>query len=360
MQTLRRLAALSGLKPSPDEAPGAWKVWIMAGYFELFTDHQSHVRFRLLGPGGGLLAVSGPFGDTKAAAAAICDVRECAGTGLIEDHSVAAPADDPAAPLELAHSRNQLRVATATRRAVAAHRSWQDRGGLDVFMMESEHVGEILTGLAAQAVNTFSITTSGVSCGFSLSRPKRSPAFGGSGALALALNDMQDNLGEGPGVRARTGQAPVLVGDLTHDRRWPELAGPSAGLGIRSVLAVPVPAEGGASVVLTLCVGRPDALSLDEIRAAEQFAGQAERTLRPALRIAELKDLAEDLQAALANRTVIDTALGVVMAQNHCGHDGAFDILVRAASSRNTKLRDVAAAVVASVSTERLPVHFDP
>nr|WP_302487855.1 ANTAR domain-containing protein [Paenarthrobacter ureafaciens] len=63
--------------------------------------------------------------------------------------------------------------------------------------------------------------------------------------------------------------------------------------------------------------------------------------------------MAEDLQTALANNTVIDTALGVVMAQNHCGHDTAFDVLVRAADSRNTKVRDVAAAVVASVSAAR-------
>jgi hypothetical protein len=333
--------------------PGAWKVWIMAGYFELFTDHQSHIRFRLLAPGGGLLAVSGPFGDTKAAAAAIRDVRECAGTGLIQDHSLAAPVDDPETPVELARSRNHLRAAAAKRRAVAAHQAWQDRGGLDVVMMEREHVRDILTGLAAQVVSSLSTTIPGVSCGFSLFRPKRSPAFGGSGALAFALNDMQDNLRQGPGMTAMAGQAPVLVGDLTNDCRWPVLTVAAAGMGITSVLAVPAPAEGGSSVILTLCGDRPDALSLDKIRAAEQLAGQAARTLRTAPRVEELKDLAEDLQTALANNTVIDTALGVVMAQNHCGHDTAFDVLVRAADSRNTKVRDVAAAVVASVSAAR-------
>lgn len=90
------------------------------------------------------------------------------------------------------------------------------------------------------------------------------------------------------------------------------------------------------------------------------FAGQAVGVLRPALRIPELKDTVENLHAALASRTVIDTAVGVVMAQNHCGHDAAFAILVRAASTRNVKLRDVAAAVVSSVSQEQLTVYFDP
>lgn len=44
---------------------------------------------------------------------------------------------------------------------------------------------------------------------------------------------------------------------------------------------------------------------------------------------------------------------------HHCGHDAAWEILVRAASTRNVKLRDVAAAVEAFVSKDRLPAHFD-
>ena len=59
----------------------------MAGSFELFTDEESQVRFRLVAPDGRVLAVSGQFADKQGAAAAIKDVRECAGTGLIHDLS---------------------------------------------------------------------------------------------------------------------------------------------------------------------------------------------------------------------------------------------------------------------------------
>lgn len=55
----------------------------MAGIFELFVDEDAKVRFRLLAPDGRVLAVSGQFADRTHAAAAIADVRECAGTGLI-------------------------------------------------------------------------------------------------------------------------------------------------------------------------------------------------------------------------------------------------------------------------------------
>jgi len=57
----------------------------MAGTFELFADDESRIRFRLVMPDGHVLAVSGPFTDKHAAAAAIEEVRECAGTGLIRD-----------------------------------------------------------------------------------------------------------------------------------------------------------------------------------------------------------------------------------------------------------------------------------
>lgn len=68
----------------------------MTGTFELFTDRQSHFRFRLLATDGTVQALSQTFGDKDAAVAAITDVRECAGTGLIQDHySAVAPLGAP-------------------------------------------------------------------------------------------------------------------------------------------------------------------------------------------------------------------------------------------------------------------------
>jgi len=57
----------------------------MAGHFEIFTDVESNVRFRLLGADGTVLAVSKAFADKPSAAEGIMAVRECAGTGLIQE-----------------------------------------------------------------------------------------------------------------------------------------------------------------------------------------------------------------------------------------------------------------------------------
>jgi uncharacterized protein YegP (UPF0339 family) len=57
----------------------------MAGQFEIFTDADSNVRFRLLAADGTVLAISTAFDDKRQAANAIMAVRECAGTGLIRE-----------------------------------------------------------------------------------------------------------------------------------------------------------------------------------------------------------------------------------------------------------------------------------
>ncbi|MGO4806379.1 YegP family protein [Arthrobacter sp. 2MCAF15] len=57
----------------------------MAGQFEIFTDAEANIRFRLLAADGTVLAISRAFEDKRQAANGIVAVRECAGTGLIRE-----------------------------------------------------------------------------------------------------------------------------------------------------------------------------------------------------------------------------------------------------------------------------------
>ena len=57
----------------------------------------------------------------------------------------------------------------------------------------------------------------------------------------------------------------------------------------------------------------------------------------------------------MASRRVIDQAIGVIMAQNRCTGDEAFEVLRRASQHRNVKLRQIAADVVTSVSGQPPP-----
>ena len=62
----------------------------------------------------------------------------------------------------------------------------------------------------------------------------------------------------------------------------------------------------------------------------------------------------------MASRTTIDLAAGAIMGQNRCNQETAMAILKTASSTRNIKLRDVAARVIASVSADdTVSTHFD-
>lgn len=102
------------------------------------------------------------------------------------------------------------------------------------------------------------------------------------------------------------------------------------------------------------------AFSDDFIARAELFGERSAKILRLELRLARLEDAKRNLEAAMTNRTAIDTAVGVIMAQNRCSQDAAMTMLRNASSSRNIKLRDIATGIIDSISSSaHLRTHFD-
>ena len=71
--------------------------------------------------------------------------------------------------------------------------------------------------------------------------------------------------------------------------------------------------------------------------------------------ILELRATNEQLSQALASRAVIDQARGMVMALAPCSSERAWDLLVDVSQHCNVKLRNVAAALVATTNDETLP-----
>ena len=82
---------------------------------------------------------------------------------------------------------------------------------------------------------------------------------------------------------------------------------------------------------------------------ASELAAVAAGALALALRLAERGDMIAHLRAALTSRSTIDQAIGILMAQQRCGSRAAFDLLRKASQTRNTKLREVAAGITASL-----------
>ncbi|GHD61376.1 hypothetical protein GCM10010317_055040 [Streptomyces mirabilis] len=74
-----------------------------------------------------------------------------------------------------------------------------------------------------------------------------------------------------------------------------------------------------------------------------------------AVEVLELRAQNEQLSRALKSRAVIDQARGMVMALAPCSSERAWDLLVDVSQHCNVKLRNVAAALVATTQDEPLP-----
>jgi len=162
----------------------------------------------------------------------------------------------------------------------------------------------------------------------------------------------------GPGSAVLADSRAVVVTDAWSESRWNGFPGLAAVEGLRSMAAVPLMLEGTAAGVLCAYSPRPHHFRPELLRTVEILAGEASRTLRLALRIDAHLHRARNLQAALESRTVVDLAVGIIMGQNACSQQAAVEILRSVSNTRNIKIRNVAAGVVAAVS-ERVSTHFE-
>ncbi len=231
---------------------------------------------------------------------------------------------------------------------------------LQDMVLDSRDIAEFLNDLAVVAASRLSTPGNPVLCGVTVIRHKRPEAVASSDSEAHSLDELQNGFGDGPCLTALRTQTTLLVPDLVREHRWEAYVRAAAARGVSSILAVPMDIAGEAEAVLNLYSGRVNGFSADDIATAEAFAGQAAGSLKLVLRITQLSEARNDLALALKSRTTIDMAIGAIMAENRCTRDTAFGILTKASSTRNVKLREVAAAVIASISGENeIGTYFD-
>lgn len=202
-----------------------------------------------------------------------------------------------------------------------------------------------LTGFAADAMSKASGET--IDCALTLRRRKRTATVAGSSDKAVMLDHIEQSLAQHPCLDALNVGRPALLDDLSTDTSWPKYSRALAAEGCHSALGVPMDLGETAQGVLNFFAPATGAFTEKVINEAATFAHVAGSTLRLAIRIEMVEQLNADLKTAMATRTVIDSACGVIMAQNHCSHDQAFELLAKASSHRNQKLHDVAADIIA-------------
>jgi GAF domain-containing protein len=163
----------------------------------------------------------------------------------------------------------------------------------------------------------------------------------------------------GPCLEALRTALPVIVPDMRAESRWAPYPHQAAELGAASSMSYPLIIAGQAIGALNLYAFQPMAPDAGLQARVEQLAANAAGALAVAMRLAQHTQEAANLRIALTSRSTIDNAIGILMGQQQCTADEAFDLLRRASQHRNVKLRELAAQIVAGVNKSKAPSSAD-
>lgn len=160
--------------------------------------------------------------------------------------------------------------------------------------------------------------------------------------LAAHLDELQFDLDQGPCHNVLTEHEIVAVRDTEHEERWPRWGAAALRTGVRSSLSVRLTASTPTFACLSMYSREEDGFGEDAIDRAAVYARLASVALVQAREISGLR-------SALQNRLVIGAAQGVLMERYGLSLNRAFEVLRRHSNDSNTKLRDVAQAVLDGV-----------
>ncbi|MFD7241478.1 GAF and ANTAR domain-containing protein [Streptomyces massasporeus] len=217
---------------------------------------------------------------------------------------------------------------------------------LDQAMVRSSGLDTLLRDLTDRAVQE---VPGAEACSITVRRAGRLLTLAGSDGMPSGLDLRQYENGSGPCVDAAETGEEQYAPDLAEESRWPSYTEYALSAGVRCVLAVPVAVEGERGAAINFYGVRAGALGTGR-DAARAFAARSGDAIDVALRIERRRQSAADVRTALLSRSVIDQAIGILMARERIDARIALERLRRASQDRNVKLRDLCGQLVARVS----------
>jgi GAF domain-containing protein len=209
-----------------------------------------------------------------------------------------------------------------------------------------------LTDFLQQVAQLAAAVVPAAGCGVTMRRDNEVTTVASSGDLARQVDEIQYSAGQGPCLTAMFDSKTVAITDLATDDRWPDYRDRAIAAGVRGSLSLPLVTEGRSVGALNLYQTEAGEFSAAQVRNAWAFARQAMSALTLVLRHAQRLTVEEQLRDALASRTVIDQAMGILMGQRGCNAAEAFDTLRETSQGSNRKLREVAVALIEATTGE--------
>ena len=221
-------------------------------------------------------------------------------------------------------------------------------GALNALQLSLQDYDDFLGEVAALAAD---VVSPRASCGITTRYDDEPLTVATSDDRAGQLDEAQYCDAAGPCMEAMRSGLIVDVPDQAQDHRWPRYRTRALALGVQCSMSLPL-VVGGRSIGALNLYGfdRKDGFGSEPRARAEIFAGQAATAVALARRHTTLSATTLQMEQALRSRSVIDQAIGVLMAAEHCDAASAFALLRQHSQNHNRKLRDVAAQVLERAS----------
>ena len=230
-------------------------------------------------------------------------------------------------------------------------------GSLTTLLLSTQDVHDFLQEMSQLAC---AVVTPVASCGITTRYDSAPLTVASSDERARVLDQAQYEADDGPCLHALRTGAVVEIDNQANDERWPGYRRAALEQNVLWVLAHPLRVEGETIGVMNLYgFAPPNPLDGPQRHRVEIFVAQAATALRLASNHIDQQQLNLQLEAAIASRSVIDQAVGVLMAEQRGSAEMAFGLLRRQSQRTNSKLRQVATDVVTKVSGH-LPTSPNP
>jgi GAF domain-containing protein len=163
-----------------------------------------------------------------------------------------------------------------------------------------------------------------------------------SDQTAQAVENEQERLAQGPCAVAFSQRLPAAIRNIHTEPDWDKFAQVLLSQGVCAGLSVPVELDGGVIGTLDIYVGQPRDWDPSEVAALQAYGGLVASLLSAAVTAQVKGRLADQLEAALEHRWLIEQAKGVLMGREELDAQAAFERLRGAARSSTRRLADVA------------------
>lgn len=192
---------------------------------------------------------------------------------------------------------------------------------------DSRDVGVFLHDVVGEFVEDTGGADRGISWALTVLRAGQVLTLAAGSAPARAVDEAQAAFEDSPARTALDAGELVLVPDIGLERRWPGYASTAAGLGVRSLLAVPLLPADAFRTVLSLYAPWPHVFTSADMTAAVRFARELSRDLRLAQGLALGVRGEAELTSAQLSRTLAGLVVRTLVHEHGYTVEASLDYL---------------------------------